>query len=169
MEGEQDHKREAAKKQQSLTYNAEKIIGNGSFGVVFKATIAETGETVAIKKVFQDKRYKNRELTILKMLHHPNCVEMRQSFYTNGEKPDEMYLNVVMDYIPDTAYRVMKQYHKMKQKVPNIIVKLYSYQLMRSIAYIHAKGICHRDIKPQNILCDMQTHVLKLCDFGSAK
>jgi len=49
-------------KQQSFTYNAEKIIGNGSFGVVFKATIAETGETVAIKKVFQDKRYKNREL-----------------------------------------------------------------------------------------------------------
>ena len=51
--------------QQSFTYNAEKIIGNGSFGVVFKATIAETGETVAIKKVFQDKRYKNRELQIL--------------------------------------------------------------------------------------------------------
>ena len=44
-----------------MTYNAEKIIGNGSFGVVFKATIAETGETVAIKKVFQDKRYKNRD------------------------------------------------------------------------------------------------------------
>lgn len=40
------------KQQQSYTYNAEKIIGNGSFGVVFKATIAETGETVAIKKVF---------------------------------------------------------------------------------------------------------------------
>jgi glycogen synthase kinase 3 beta len=37
-----------------VTYNAEKIIGNGSFGVVFKATIAETGEQVAIKKVFQD-------------------------------------------------------------------------------------------------------------------
>jgi len=39
---------------------------------------------------------------------------MRQSFYTNGDKPDEVYLNVVMDYIPDTAYRVMKQYLKMK-------------------------------------------------------
>jgi len=103
------------------------------------------------------------------MLHHPNCVEMRQSFYTNGEKPDEVYLNVVMDYIQDTAYRVMKNYLKMKQMVPNLIVKLYSYQLLRSIAYIHAKGICHRDIKPQNILCDTQTHVLKLCDFGSAK
>ena len=53
--------------------------------------------------------------------------------------------------------------------VPNLIVKLYSYQLMRSIAYIHAKGVCHRDIKPQNILCDPNTHVLKMCDFGSAK
>ena len=103
------------------------------------------------------------------MLHHPNCVEMRQSFFTNGDKPDEVYLNVVMDYIPDTAYRVMKQYLKCKTMVPNLIVKLYSYQLMRSIAYIHAKGICHRDIKPQNILCDNQSHVLKLCDFGSAK
>ena len=88
------------------------------------------------------------------MLHHPNCVEMRQSFYTNGEKPDEVYLNVVMDYIPDTAYRVMKQYLKIKQMVPDLLVKLYSYQLLRSIAYIHAKGICHRDIKPQNILVD---------------
>ena len=94
---------------------------------------------------------------------------MRQSFYTNGDKPDEVYLNVVMDYIQDTAYRVMKNYLKMKQMVPNLIVKLYSYQLLRSIAYIHAKGICHRDIKPQNILCDTQSHVLKLCDFGSAK
>ena len=82
--------------------------------MVFKATIAETGETVAIKKVFQDKRYKNRELQILGQLHHPNCVEMRQSFYTSGDKEDEVYLNVVMDYIPDTAYRVMKQYLKMK-------------------------------------------------------
>lgn len=103
------------------------------------------------------------------MLHHPNCVEMRQSFYTNGDKPEEVYLNVVMDYIPDTAYRVMKQYLKMKQMVPNLLVKLYSYQLLRSIAYIHAKGICHRDIKPQNILVDTGSHILKLCDFGSAK
>lgn len=53
--------------------------------------------------------------------------------------------------------------------VPNILVKIYSYQLLRSIAYIHAIGICHRDIKPQNVLVDTGNHVLKLCDFGSAK
>jgi serine/threonine protein kinase len=53
--------------------------------------------------------------------------------------------------------------------VPNILVKIYSYQLLRSIAYIHAIGICHRDIKPQNVLVDTNSHILKLCDFGSAK
>ena len=52
---------------------------------------------------------------------------MRQSFYTSGDKEDEVYLNVVMDYIPDTAYRVMKQYLKMKQMVPNLLVQIYSY------------------------------------------
>ena len=89
-------------------YEVGEVLGRGHFAVVTSGRHRVTGETVAIKKVFQDKRYKNRELTILKMLHHPNCVEMRQSFYTNGDKPDEVYLNVVMDYIPDTAYRVMK-------------------------------------------------------------
>jgi hypothetical protein len=36
----------------------EKVVGNGSFGVVFQATLVETGETVAVKKVLQDKRFK---------------------------------------------------------------------------------------------------------------
>lgn len=43
------------------------------------------------------------------------------------------------------------------------------YQLFRSLAYIHSLGICHRDIKPQNLLLDPETAILKLCDFGSAK
>ena len=46
----------------SFTYNADRVVGNGSFGVVFQATVNENGEQVAIKKVYQDKRYKNREL-----------------------------------------------------------------------------------------------------------
>lgn len=50
-----------------------------------------------------------------------------------------------------------------------ILVKLYAYQLCRALGYIHALGICHRDVKPQNLLVNPETHVLKLCDFGSAK
>ena len=52
--------------------------------------------------------------------------------------------------------------------MPNLLLKLYSYQLLRSVAYIHRKGICHTDIKSQNILVDPESHVLKLCDFSQA-
>ena len=62
-------------------------------------------------KVFQDKRYKNRELQIMKELRHPNVVELKHAFYTSGDKPGETYLNVVMEYCSDTVYRVMKETH----------------------------------------------------------
>jgi serine/threonine protein kinase len=65
--------------------------------------------------------------------------------------------------------RVCKDYTKLKTTMPMILVKLYGFQICRAIAYIHALGVCHRDIKPQNLLVDPDTHVLKLCDFGSAK
>jgi len=153
----------------SFTYNAERVLGSGSFGIVYQAQVVETGESVAIKKVFQDKRYKNRELQIMKELRHPNVVELKHAFYTSGDKPGETYLNVVMEYCSDTVYRVLKHYNKMKQQVPTIIVQLYTYQMCRACAYTHAVGICHRDIKPQNLLVDGRSHALKLCDFGSAK
>ena len=72
-----------------MSYNAEHIIGNGSFGVVFQAVVVETGEVVAIKKVLQDKRFKNRELQIMRMLvkkEHPNIVRLKHCFYSNGDK-----------------------------------------------------------------------------------
>lgn len=62
-----------------------------------------------------------------------------------------------------------KDYARSQQRMPALYVKLYVYQICRAIAYIHTLGVCHRDIKPQNLLIDSDSHVLKLCDFGSAK
>jgi len=157
-------------KANGYTYVADRVVGHGSFGVVVRATVQEKeGETVAIKKVLQDKRYKNRELQIMQQLKHPNIVELKNSFYTNGEKPDEVFLNLVLEFVPDTVYRVSRHYSKMKQTLPYIYTKLYTYQILRALSYIHSVGICHRDIKPQNLLLDPTTGILKLCDFGSAK
>eukprot|EP01017_Pseudomicrothorax_dubius_P048169 TRINITY_DN871_c0_g1_i1.p1 TRINITY_DN871_c0_g1~~TRINITY_DN871_c0_g1_i1.p1 ORF type:complete len:410 (-),score=82.17 TRINITY_DN871_c0_g1_i1:111-1340(-) len=154
----------------NFTFNAVKIIGSGTFGVVYQAVVAETSEVVAIKKVFHDKRYKNRELQILKELHHPNVVSIKHAFFTTADNnPDELYYNIVMDFVPETIYKVTRQYYKVKQPFPMAFAKVYAYQMLRGLAYIHAIGICHRDIKPQNILVDPASTRLKICDFGSAK
>jgi glycogen synthase kinase 3 beta len=71
--------------EQQISYSAERIIGNGSFGVVFQAAVVETGEIVAIKKVLQDKRFKNRELQIMRQLvkdPHSNIVALKHCFYS---------------------------------------------------------------------------------------
>ncbi|KAI9472378.1 MAG: kinase-like domain-containing protein [Benjaminiella poitrasii] len=164
-----------------LQYSHQKVIGNGSFGVVYQVKLDHSGEDAAIKKVLQDKRYKNRELEIMKVMNHPNICSIKAYFYTQGnnkvrirdtactQKDDPLYLNLVMEYIPETVYRVSRHYTKIKQVVPLLIIKLYMYQLLRSLAYTHMLGICHRDIKPQNLLVHPITGCLKLCDFGSAK
>lgn len=154
---------------QTISYMAERVVGTGSFGVVFQAKCLETGEPVAIKKVLQDKRYKNRELQVMHLLDHPNVVQLRHYFFSTTEK-NEVYLNLVLEYVPETVHHVIKYYTRMNQHMPLLSVQLYTYQICRALGYIHGDvGVCHRDIKPQNILVNPQTHQVKLCDFGSAK
>lgn len=146
----------------------------------------------------------------MRRLDHPNIVQLKYFFFSSGDKvnskfsfrfkifvlfvfifqlKEEVYLNLVLEFIPETAYRVARHYTKQKQTIPIIYVKvnfalktprklisilsssityfqLYMYQLFRALAYIHSFGICHRDIKPQNLLLDPESSVLKLCDFG---
>eukprot|EP00967_Tisochrysis_lutea_P069189 scaffold90874_cov21-Tisochrysis_lutea.AAC.2 len=102
------------------------------------------------------------------MVDHPNIVRLKHCFYSTTEK-DETYLHLVLEFVPDTVYRISKHYAKNNQRMPNIFVKLYAYQMCRALQNIHRVGICHRDIKPQNLLVNTETHQLKLCDFGSAK
>ncbi|KAI3854453.1 hypothetical protein MKX03_036476 [Papaver bracteatum] len=130
---------------QTISYMAEWVVGHGSFGIVFQVPkCLEIGETVSIKKVLQDKRYKNCELQTMRLLDHPNVVSLKYCFSSTIEK-DELYLNLVLEYVPETVHRVIKHYNKMNQRMPVIYVKLYNYQV------------------------NPHTHQLKICDFGSAK
>lgn len=95
---------------------------------LWKAKCLETGETVAIKKVLQDKRYKNRELQTMRLLDHPNVVSLKHCFFSTTEK-EELYLNLVLEYVPETVHRVIKHYNKNNQRMPIIYVKLYTYQV----------------------------------------
>ncbi|KAI4363869.1 hypothetical protein MLD38_020035 [Melastoma candidum] len=154
---------------QTITYMAERVIGNGAFGVVYQARCLETQETVAIKKVLKDRRYKDRELELMSMMDHPNVVSLRHCFYSTSSR-GEIYSNIVMEYVPQTLSQVLEHYNSTNQRMPLLYVKLYTYQMFRGLAYIHSvPGVCHRDMKPQNILVNPVTHQVKICDFGSAK
>jgi glycogen synthase kinase 3 beta len=85
-----------------MQYSQCKIVGNGSFGVVFQTKLSPSGEDAAIKRVLQDKRFKvglvekpaqlfidvsqNRELQIMRIVRHPNIVELKAFYYSNGER-----------------------------------------------------------------------------------
>lgn len=149
------------------TYECVGRTGKGSFGVVYKA-IQAGRDTVAIKRVLQDPRYKNRELQIMKMVEHPNTVKLLDNFYERS-KDGEVYLSLVLGYMPKNLYEVCSAFSKRNEKMPIEHVQIYVYQLCRALAYVHSLGICHRDIKPQNLLINPESLELKLCDFGSAK
>ena len=98
------------------------------FILTMQAKCLETGEAVAIKKVLQDKRYKNRELQIMRVLDHPNVVQLKHCFFSTSEK-DVVYLNLVLEYVSETVYRVSRHHSRMNQHMPIIYVQLYAYQV----------------------------------------
>nr|XP_027071859.1 shaggy-related protein kinase eta-like [Coffea arabica] len=105
----------------------------------------------------------------MRTMDHPNVVSLKHCFFSTTSK-DELFLNLVMEYVPEAMYRVLKHYRNINQTMPLIYVKLYTYQIFRGLAYLHnVAGVCHRDLKPQNVLVDPLSQQVKICDFGSAK
>lgn len=64
----------------------------------------------------------------MRVLDHPNVVQLKHCFLSTTEK-DQLYLNLVLEYISETVYRVSKHYSRMNQHVPIIYVQLYTYQV----------------------------------------
>lgn len=64
----------------------------------------------------------------MRLLDHPNVVSLKHCFFSTTDK-DELYLNLVLEYVPETVYRVAKHYSRANQRMPLIYVKLYTYQV----------------------------------------
>ena len=72
----------------------------------------------------------------MRQLNHVNIVQLKHCFYCNGEKPDELYLNLVLEYIPDTVYGVARKYHQAKTLMPILHVKVKTRILLFKIQII---------------------------------
>jgi glycogen synthase kinase 3 beta len=63
----------------------------------------------------------------MRLVSHPNIVALKAFFYSNGEKKDEVFLNLVLDFVPETVYRASRHYTKLKQAMPMLYVKVFHF------------------------------------------
>ncbi|KAF7172456.1 hypothetical protein CNMCM5623_004631 [Aspergillus felis] len=150
------------------------LIGEGSFGSVFLALHAITGELMAVKQVEIpsatkgtefDKRKNSmvtalkHEIELLQGLHHPNIVQYL------GTSADDQYLNIFLEYVPGGSIATMlKQYNTFQEP----LIKNFVRQILEGLSYLHSRDIIHRDIKGANILVDNKGGI-KISDFGISK
>lgn len=145
-------------------YHVIELVGEGSFGKVYKGRRKFTGQTVAMKfipkhgKSDKDIHNLRQEIEILRKLKHENIIEMLDSF----ESPQEFC--VVTEFAQGELFEILED----DKCLPEEQVQAIAKQLVRALHYLHSNRIIHRDMKPQNILIGAGS-IVKLCDFGFAR
>jgi serine/threonine protein kinase len=138
-------------------------LGEGTYGMVYKALDKNTGSHVAIKKYKDDgcdgvQPSIIREISILKSLSGAENVVQLQTIFTEGRD-----VFVVMEYLENN----LKNYCR-KNKLKHCDIKRIMYQILNGMNHCHEKGIMHRDMKTENILVASDGYI-KLADFGLAR
>ncbi|XP_014247062.1 serine/threonine-protein kinase PAK mbt isoform X2 [Cimex lectularius] len=134
-------------------------IGEGSTGTVCIASDRATGRKVAVKKMDLRKQQRREllfnEVVIMRDYHHPNIVDMYESYLVGDE------LWVVMEYLEGGALTDIVTHARMDEEQIATVCK----QCLKALAYLHSQGVIHRDIKSDSILLAADGRV-KLSDFG---
>lgn len=152
----------------SERYERLEKLGEGTYGIVYKAKDTLTNETVALKKIRLENEEEGmpstamREISILKELNHQNIVLLKDVIYVPADKK----LNIIFEFVEQDLKKFLNQN---KHNLTPHIIKRFMYQLIQGILHCHQRRIIHRDLKPQNLLVDPRTHTIKLADFGLAR
>ena len=147
-------------------FNANRIIGHGAFGTVYKGILLETGEIVAVKRCSHSSQGKNEflsELSIIGTLRHRNLVRLQGWCYEKGE------ILLVYDLMPNGS--LDKALFEARTPLPWSHRRKVLLGVASALAYLHQEcenQVIHRDIKTSNIMLDEGFNA-RLGDFGLAR
>eukprot|EP00871_Galdieria_phlegrea_P004157 jgi/Galph1/4742/GphlegSOOS_G3346.1 len=153
--------------------NYEKIgrIGEGTYGIVYRAREVSSGKIFALKKVRLEKEKEGfpitalREILVLQGLCHPNIVQLKEVVTTT----DVNSVFLVFEHCDmDMGFVLDSILSPRKQKLTSGQVKNILKQVLQALVYLHDNWIVHRDVKMSNLLFN-RTGQVKLADFGLAR
>nr|O61847.2 RecName: Full=Cyclin-dependent kinase 2; AltName: Full=Cell division protein kinase 2 [Caenorhabditis elegans] len=143
-------------------------IGEGTYGVVFKAIHVRDNVKCALKMIRTDRDEEGipstclREISCIKDLQHDNIVTLFDIIYANSK------LYMVFEFIDRDLKNLLEMLEPTNSVLPPNYVKSFMWQLLSALSYCHLRRIVHRDLKPQNILVS-DSGVIKIADFGLAR
>ncbi|WP_240787118.1 CHASE2 domain-containing serine/threonine-protein kinase [Ramlibacter rhizophilus] len=152
-------------------YQLEKELGKGAMGVVYLGRDPRIGRAVAIKTLALGKEFAGPELDEIRerffreaetagRLAHPDIV----TIYDAGEEHDLAYIAMELLQGHDLTRHCDPQ-----QLLPARTVLSIAARVAEALAYAHAQGVVHRDVKPGNIMYEPRSDQVKVTDFGIAR
>lgn len=141
----------------------------GTNSVVFSALDTCSNHKVTVKRLSTQSHVQCkaalREIRILRHLEHDNIVDMYDVLgLVDRESGELLSIYIVEEYCDTDLHCLLRG-----QQLDDEHVKLFSYQLLKGIKYIHSSNVIHRDLKPSNLLINLDKGELKICDFGSSR
>lgn len=142
-----------------------KIIGRGNFSTIYEGYHQQFNKNVAVKKIDVEdtqklKTYVQREIDLHQKLVHPHIVSMYDHYIDH--EINSIY--IFMEYCPKGDFTRFQQ----KRPMMEWAINKYMRQFTSALEYIHNLGVFHRDLKPHNLLLDVEYN-LKVSDFGLSK
>ncbi|XP_077450767.1 mitogen-activated protein kinase 6 isoform X1 [Stigmatopora argus] len=153
-----------------------KPLGYGGNGLVFSAVDTDCDKRVAVKKIIltdpQSVKHALREIKIIRRLDHDNIVKVFETLGPSGRRLTEDVVSltevnsvyIVQEYMETDLCQLLE-----RGLLSEGHARLFMYQLLRGLKYIHSANVLHRDLKPANLFVNTEDLVLKIGDFGLAR